>query len=421
MNTANKKYNENRTTNVPSSLFLMGLVGLAFVQQACDTPSNATSQMSITAEVDEALMTETLLGVGSNVILPTLQQFETEVDSLEISLQELEDVLGTPDQDTALRSSQTQWKQAMRIWQELEVMQVGPAGSELNCVSGQSIRDSIYSWPTVNTCRVDQNTAAENWNDTSYYDDNLVNAYGLDAIEHMLFGSMDTECPAQVNPIADGSWVELGEQGILANRVTFALSLISEIQAQIQTLKKTWAPEQENFGHYLLADVGSPYQSQDQALNAIYDSLFYLETATKDRKLAQPLGLNNCNDNRCPDDFEGLLSQSSLSSVIGNLNGFKKLFMGGEGAGMDDLLTELGHGDLSEEIIRDTDGAIEKLEDLQRYVQDQNISITDLLTDEPERIEEAYESLALVTTNLKYDLATVLQMEIPREAAGDND
>ena len=146
-----------------------------------------------------------------------------------------------------------------------------------------------------------------------------------------------------------------------------------------------------------------------------------METTTKDRKLAQPLGFRDCTEGRCPDDFEGLLSQTSISSVLGNLHGFKKLFMGGEGAGIDDLLTELGHGDLSEEIIRDTDGAIEKFEDLQRYVLDQNISITDLLTDEPERIEEAYESLALVTTNLKYDLATVLQMEIPREAAGDND
>ena len=64
---------------------------------------------------------------------------------------------------------------------------------------------------------------------------------------------------------------------------------------------------------------------------------------------------------------------------------------------------------------------LQKFEELESYVQDQNISIVDLLTSEPERIEDAYEILALVTTNLKNDLATVLQMEIPREAAGDND
>ena len=400
---------------------LLGLAGLVLFHQACAPPESSEPSSSIIEEVETSVMVELLTGVGSNVILPVLTDFETEIIKLEESLQELENSYGTDQQASSFEATREQWKHTMQVWQELEVMQIGPAGSELKVIGGQDIRDSIYSWPTVNTCRVDQNTAAENWNSTTYYEDNLVNAYGLDAVEHMLFGTTETKCPSQVNPIADGSWASLGEDGIISNRITFSRSLLEEIKSQVDALQTTWSPEEGNFAEHLLAGEGSPYESQTVALNAIYNSMFYLETATKDRKLAQPLGYRDCTEERCPDDFEGIFSQTSISSVVGNLRGFKKLFMGGEGSGIDDLLVELGHGDLSEEIIRDTDASIEKFEELESYIQDQNISIAYLLTSEPERIEEAYESIALVTTNLKYDLATVLQMEIPREAAGDND
>ena len=412
---------EEQQTQMNSFVALLGLAGLVLFHQACAPPESSEQGSSIIEEVETSVMVDLLTGVGSNVILPALTDFETEVIKLEDSLQELENAYGTEQQTTAFETTREQWKTTMQLWQELEVMQIGPAGSELKVIGGQDIRDSIYSWPTVNTCRVDQNTAAENWNSTTYYEDNLVNAYGLEAIEHMLFGTTETNCPSQVNPIADGSWASLGEDGIISNRILFSRSLLEEIKSQVDLLQTTWSPEEGNFAEHLLAGEDSPYESQTVALNAIYNSLFYLETATKDRKLAQPLGYRDCTEERCPDDFEGILSQTSLSSVIGNLRGFKKLFMGGEGAGIDDLLAELGHGDLSEEIIRDTDETIEKFEELESYVHEQNISITDLLTNEPERIENAYESLALVTTNLKNDLATVLQMEIPREAAGDND
>ena len=34
-------------------------------------------------------------------------------------------------------------------------MQLGPAGSSLSAVAGADIRDEIYSWPTINPCRID--------------------------------------------------------------------------------------------------------------------------------------------------------------------------------------------------------------------------------------------------------------------------
>ena len=81
-----------------------------------------------------------------------------------------------------------------------------------------------------------------------------------------------------MNPIADGSWASLGEDGIISNRIIFSRSLLEDIKSQIDLLQTTWSPEEGNFTEYLLAGEGSPYESQTVALNAIYNS-FYLETA----------------------------------------------------------------------------------------------------------------------------------------------
>ena len=102
-----------------------------------------------------------------------------------------------------------------------------------------------------------------------------------------------------------------------------------------------------------LAEGTDTYQDQHDALDAVYRSLFYLETMTKDTKLAHPIGLIDCSVENCIEDLEGLLSGTSLSSVHGNLVGARTLFWGGEdstAAGMDDLLIELGHGDLAESV-----------------------------------------------------------------------
>ena len=43
------------------------------------------------------------------------------------------------------------------------------------------------------------------------------------------------------------------------------------------------------------------------------------------------------------------------------------------------------------------------------------------LVEDYSKVEDLYTSFALVTTALKLDMATILEMEIPVEASGDND
>ena len=88
---------------------------------------------------------------------------------------------------------------------------------------------------------------------------------------------------------------------------------------------------------------------------------------------------------------------------------------------MSDLLIDLGHEDLSKQVILDVEESIRLLEALDQDMAEQGIDVPSVLADQPERLEDIYDQLQLVTTAIKQDIATVLSMEIPREAAGDND
>ena len=180
-------------------------------------------------------------------------------------------------------------------------------------------------------------------------------------------------------------------------------------------LQRRWSPQGDDFsGALTVADTQSPYASQTEALGAVFDALFYLDTMTKDRKLGQPLGLLNCSEDRCPDDVEGLSSGTGATDVLGNLIGFRTLFTGGEGSGFDDLLAQIGHADLAEQVLDAVDQATETAAALDG-------PLDQLIDEQPGAVELLHAHVKAITDLLKGDLATVLALQVPLEASGDND
>ena len=303
----------------------------------------------------------------------------------------------------------------MAAWQRLEVMQIGPAGSSLDTIAGADIRDEIYSWPTVNPCRVDQKTATGQWQDADFFEANLVIAYGLDALEHLLFAGDESVCNPAVPPLSDGSWAAMGQEGVSTARAGFASTLVAEITQRTEDLIETWSSTGDDFsGQLARTTAESVYASNQEALNAVYDALFYLETKTKDRKLAQPIGLRDCEEESCPSDLEGLVSGETLPMLTANLEGFEALFMGGAGVGLDDLVTNLGHGDLVESILIHLDEA-------KTAILEFDGELVDSIESGDGQANHLFDTVGALTSEIKWDLATVLSMTVPTEAAGDND
>ncbi len=388
---------------------LLGMAGLV-MSQACGP--EASRDTGPVGDADWVL--EVLASVGPHVVLPALARFEGDMENLGEAVDALVAALESGEGLKERALAQEQWRVAMTTWQELELLQIGPLASSLTAVAGEDLRDEVYSWPTVNACRIDQKTVEEGWGDPGFFEANLVNAYGMDALEHVLFAASDCACPSPVNPVADGSWDALGEEGIAQSRAAFAQALVIGVADQVDRLQTRWNPEEEDFSG-LLAGAEPPYESPQEGLNAVFDALFYLETSTKDAKLAYLAGLADCGGDTCAEEVEGVLSDTTLSSIGGNLAGYELLFTGGEGVGMADLLESRGHGDLATETLDGLQVAEAAL------AQAQEISAEEVLSGSSETLLALYEAVARVTDVLKGDMVTVLSLQVPSEAAGDND
>jgi predicted lipoprotein len=175
-----------------------------------------------------------------------------------------------------------------------------------------------------------------------------------------------------------------------------------------------WSPGGGDWSGALAEGAAGPYGGDAAALNAVFDALFYLETRTKDRKLAHPLGLQDCVEAACPEAVEALPSGASRAAIAANLRGFRRLFTGEAGAGMDDLLVERGEEALVTDLLSKLDAAI-------ALAASDDTPIDEALASDRGSVEALHDAVKAVTDLLKGDVATVLTLTIPAEAAGDND
>ena len=176
-----------RFSSTQSSFFLVTLFSISLIY----TPSCKKQYSSAALS---PLVPELLEDTGTEVILPSLELFKQDITMLHQSLTELEIGFDNAAYEASLPSIQERWKSTMRIWQRLEVMQIGPIGSSLSTIGGQSYRDEIYSWPLSDHCRIDQHIVAESWMSDDFHEENTVYSYGLDALEHVLFSDLSSTC-----------------------------------------------------------------------------------------------------------------------------------------------------------------------------------------------------------------------------------
>ncbi|MCB9691968.1 MAG: imelysin family protein [Alphaproteobacteria bacterium] len=374
---------------------LLGGLALAAAWQSggCDAPPEAPPA--------PPAMQEVLGSLPTNVVLPRLATFREQLVLLKGPIEAWRTGGSAQDRDLA----RVAFVDAMRVWQELEAMQIGPIASALTSDHGQYLRDEIYSWPTVSPCRVDQETVEAGWSSPTWFDDNLVNVYGLDALEHLLFAGPDNTCPGQIPINADGTWDALGPAGVDANRAAYASAVLDHLLVDVDRTRDALA------AHPLDA---ATYGSEQAALNDVFDALFYLETHVQDRKMAEPLGLRDCTID-CLELVESRgLSGASHVWLAHDVLGVRDLFTGGEGPGFPELLAGSGRQDLADGFLAALDQAHADLVALPGPV-DESSALA------PAALERAYASVQAAADILRVDIATALLLEIPNEAAGDND
>ncbi len=359
-----------------------------------------------------------LANIGQNVILSTYADFITQMEALESAT-------GAFSQDPSaqnLSAAQDAWRAAITVWQHAEVFQLGPAGLMDSVAGGEDIRDDIYSWPFVNRCRVDQEIVEGAYEDPSAFAAEPINVRGLDAMEYLLFNDTDqNDCTPNSGINRDGDWNALGDvDAIRARRAQYAHTLAGLSLQRARDLHDAWANDGGNFLSQLstAGNGSSTYRSAQEALNALSDAMFYVEKETKDMKLAEPAGLANCDTDFCPEARESLFADHSKEHILANVIAFRQIYHGGDvegdGIGFDDLLIEAGAEDLNTEMTT-------KLAQAQEAIEAIEGTMAQALADNPEQVVEAYNLLQDAMTLFKTQFLSILDLELPQRAEGDND
>lgn len=363
-----------------------------------------------------------LADYAQRIALPALRQFVTDAAGLVNATAALRQAAQSGPATSELDAARTAWRNAMRTWQLLEVMQVGPAGSASQVTGGQGLRDEIYSWPAVNPCRVDQETVSEDYADPGFFEQELVNTRGLGALEYLLFDTGDDNaCPPTTDINTNGSWAALIASGdLLERRASYAALAADSVSERAVQLRNAWETTGGDFAGQLAraGQSNSPFDTAQDAVNDVFAGLFYLELDVKDEKMAPSAGISpDCQDDVCPNLSESIYADASKDHILRNLIAGQQIFHGGSGTagvGFDDFLVARNASGLATQMTADFAAAITAVEAIPG-------TWIEALNSDPNSVIAAYDAVKEITDELKGQFATALNLRVPDEGAGDND
>jgi predicted lipoprotein len=316
------------------------------------------------------------------------------------------------------------WVEAIKRWEEVDLHQYGPLGLSSTSAGGKDLRDQIYAWPLGTRCFIEQELISQRYKQPNFATTTLPNVRGLGTLEYLLFYTgTDNECAPTAPINAMGSWTALAPAELALRKREYAAAVGADVARRAQELVDAWDPAKGDFlGQFSKAGMaGAVYPSSQAALNAQAWSLFYLDNAAKDLKLARPLGLRDCASKPCPQVVESRFAGRSKDNLLRNLDGFEKLLFGcSTGAtsptalGMDDLLIAGGAGELASRLqtrVTAARAAITAIPD----------DFTGALTSSPATVMAAHDAVKAVCDVFKTELYSVLNIELPAGVPMDND
>lgn len=311
------------------------------------------------------------------------------------------------------------WLAAADLWQEAEPFRLGPAAGAAE-PGGRDLRDQIYAWPVISRCKVEEQIVNGAYAGPGFAT-SLVNGRGLFALEYLSFYEGADNACSPFSPInAEGGWAALTPDELVRRKAAYGAAAAGDVLVRAGELVAAWDPTSGPFrADFLKAGAGSTtYPSEQDALNAVNQALFYVEKEVKDYKLGRPLGYYECAATTCPEAVESLYARTSTANVRANLRGFGRLFNGcgegGAGLGFDDWLSAVGASDLAGRMR----GALAGAEAAALALE---LPVDQALTSDPTKAAALHASVKALTDLLKTEFITVLNLELPKGAEGDND
>lgn len=343
----------------------------------------------------------------------TYAQFLTAARSLESAAQ----AWAAEQSETNRAAAQTAWSEAMSRWQHAELYRLGPAARP-DDPGAQSLRDEIYAWPLISRCKIEEQLVSKSYEGEGFTK-SLINARTLSAAEYLLFfEGTDNACGSFSTINANGTWAALSAEELAKRKAEYLASVAKDVVVKANRLVDAWSPAGGNFlGEFTKAGQTSrAYRTEAQALNALTHALFYVEIEVKDLKLGRPLGIQACTESNCP--FESPWAKASTKHVVDNLDAARGLLLGcGEddaGVSFDDWLVAADAADLAERMTT-------ALTNAQAAARAVDGPLEEAASADEEDVQKLYVAVKAFTDLLKTEFVSVLNLELPRTAEGDND
>lgn len=363
-----------------------------------------------------------LENIADNVITPVFSQFNgvsaAQIEAVNAYCEaETAASLGnaTNEQVTELRdSAKSAWRDAINVWQQAELMKVGPLAD-----NDGLLRDKIYSWPIVNSCSVDFEVVNFKVGEVNGQPYDIANRTpsrrGLAALEYLLFNEqLNHSCTSSTQP---DNWDNQTDEYRKIARCEFAVEVAQDINNSSQELNSAWSGA-DGFANALktAGNEGSQFSTELEAINKISDGMFYLDTFAKDGKLATPLGLsiNDCGSQVCPEVVESVYAHHSVTHIENNLLAFQKLLTGDAGVGFISFLIDVGDQETADSMSSNIQIAIDGMQAYQT-------TLAETLVNDEAQVITTHADVKKVTDKLKFDFITSLSLELPATSAGDND
>lgn len=315
-----------------------------------------------------------------------------------------------------LGEARAAWSQVMENWQVAELLRYGPA-ADFQTIGGKGLREGIYSWPDVNRCLIEEQLVARTYEGASFAS-TTTSTRGLGALEYLLFYSgVDNACGPLSVINSSGSWAGLTAEELARRKAAYARVVAADVEGKIEELVSAWEP---NGFLMQLAGAGrgsTLFTSQQPAISAVAEALFFLDTEVKDLKLATPLGIKNCTTASCPSTLESLWADRGKQHLRSNLVGLRVLLEGcpsGSDLGFDDLLESVGAPALATQMSAD----LAAIETAISGIPSESLAAA--LSSDRASVMRVYDAVKELTDFLKLEFSMALAISSQR-VEGDHD
>jgi predicted lipoprotein len=410
-----------------SKIILSLFAALSLTSCVNNGEDNNSSASAVISETFD--FTAMMANYVDELIIPSYQNFSNEIQSFNRDSGPLATYcssIGSTVEASERETAQIAWRSAMSTWQKSEAFLVGPVTK-----NGGTLRNNIYSFFSVaplSACATDQAVVLAQ---ASGFDISTrsFNHRGMDTLEYLLFNdNPNHNCPTQINETQN--WNALPSEDRFKQRCDYAQIVAADTQHAIEDLINAWVPTGINNRSSFIDP-----KNLSSSFKALSDSLFYIELEVKDSKLGVPTGINSsCSQLTCAAASESQFSDTGLDNIRANLTGFRDAFTGNSGLGFDDIVLAKGFSSVSQTFLDNTNKAITLIDSMDSTLLEQleqieaSGSATDCANSQanPESVQSIpicslHGYLKRITDSLRTEFITIVDVDLPTRAGGDND